>query len=300
MPPARSIERVDIRSVQDREFRRRFRIPGRPVLITNCFSQVPEWNVAYLENMFDDRKYAVRYYGRENFKRAKSEWSRYCEFRQYTFRDYASLLADRTAHREHIYFAKIPIEDTAAGRSIRENLNTLSGRTGLRRFRGCDPCIWLGPGDHVEPLHFDLGDGTLIQLKDAKTVTLFPPAAIAGLYPFPLAKGPINPWFSQVDIARPDFRRFPRLRQALQQRLDVRLEAGEVLFIPAFWWHEVAAAADDYVCSVNQFWKVDPQWRSLTHGRRALALSVMLNMPERPAAALDKVRRALGERNVAP
>ena len=250
--------------------------------------------------MLGDRKYAVRYYGREHFARAKSEWSCYCEFRQYTFRDYANLLADQTAHREHIYFAKIPIDETVAGISIRENMDILSRRTGLRRFRGCDLCIWLGPGNHVEPLHFDLGDGTLVQLKGAKTVTLFPPAATAGLYPFPLAKGPINPWFSQVDIARPDFRRFPRLRQALKRRLDVRLEAGEVLFIPAFWWHEVAATADDYVCSVNQFWKVNPQWRSLTHGRRALALSVMLNMPERPATALDKVLRAFRERNVAP
>jgi hypothetical protein len=293
MESVSSIERLDIRSTCAKDFRRRFRVRGRPVILANGFVNVPEWNVAYLASMLDDRKYAVRYYGREHFERAKSEWSRYCELRQYTFNEYASLLADGKAHREHIYFAKIPIDDTAAGSAIREKMDVIGERTGMRRFRGCNLCVWLGPGDHTEPLHFDLGDGTLIQLKGTKKVTLFPPAATAGLYPFPLTGSPIKPWFSQVDIARPDFRRFPGLEQALKQRLDVKLEVGDALFIPAFWWHEVSAAADDYVCSVNQFWKVEPRWRSLVHGRRALALSVMLNMPERAATALGNALRAL-------
>jgi hypothetical protein len=142
--------------------------------------------------------------------------------------------------------------------------------------------LWWGPGGHTEPLHFDSGDGTLAQLHGTKRVVLFPPSQTRNLYPFPLHRRGIAPWISQVYPDRPDFDRFPRLKTALPHRMDITLAAGEMLFIPANWWHEVSALSEDYICSINRFWKVAPLSRLFTnrisplvYGASMLALTLM-------------------------
>lgn len=47
---------------------------------------------------------------------------------------------------------------------------------------------------------------------------------------------------SPVDILRPDLDRFPHFARA--RRLHCVLEPGDVLFMPAFWWHEVQSKPD--------------------------------------------------------
>jgi hypothetical protein len=58
---------------------------------------------------------------------------------------------------------------------------------------------------------------------------LFPPAALKGLYPFPMGCDVAAPWFAQVDIDRPDIERFPKLRLVLDHRQNVLLEPGDTL-----------------------------------------------------------------------
>ncbi|MFM7427249.1 MAG: cupin-like domain-containing protein, partial [Elainella sp.] len=56
--------------------------------------------------------------------------------------------------------------------------------------------------------------------------------------------------------------------QALQHRSDITLQPGELLYIPAGWWHEVTSLTDSspdsdgMVCSVNRFWRVYPTRRA--------------------------------------
>lgn len=47
---------------------------------------------------------------------------------------------------------------------------------------------------------------------------------------------------SPVDIARPDLKRFPKFSEA--KRTKCVLKPGDVLFMPAFWWHEVQSYPD--------------------------------------------------------
>jgi len=47
---------------------------------------------------------------------------------------------------------------------------------------------------------------------------------------------------SPVDIAAPDLKRFPKFTEA--KRLSCVLNPGDVLFMPAFWWHEVQSYPD--------------------------------------------------------
>ena len=47
---------------------------------------------------------------------------------------------------------------------------------------------------------------------------------------------------SPVDIESPDLQQFPQFSEA--GRLECKLGPGDVLFMPAFWWHEVRSSPD--------------------------------------------------------
>ena len=60
---------------------------------------------------------------------------------------------------------------------------------------------------------------------------------------------------SPVDIQDPDLERFPRFAEA--KRLHCSLGPGDVLFMPAFWWHEVQSHPDPVErrnLAVNFWW----------------------------------------------
>jgi lysine-specific demethylase 8/hypoxia-inducible factor 1-alpha inhibitor (HIF hydroxylase) len=177
--------------------------------------------------------------------------------------------------------AQVDIGATRAAVSVRGAVDRLHQHTGLGRNRHMDLNLWLGAGGHTEPLHFDSHDGTLMQLHGEKRVVLFPPSQTDNLYPFTFFGGGLAPWFSQVYLDKPDFAAYPALHTALTTKLEVTIAQGEVLYIPANWWHEVSSLGSEYVCSLNRFWKVRPVKRRFATPR-ATAIYFLLKMPIRP------------------
>jgi hypothetical protein len=261
---ASAVERININDIDPKEFYQKFRKRGWPVVITGALKGVPDWSAEFLAKAFGAYTWPARHYGADHFDKPKREWKRYSALLELPFLEYLAMLADRRAHREHIYMAQILIGQLPAAAGVRPVFDALARHAGMVPLLTSDISFWLGHGGHVEPLHFDMGEGTLLQMHGSKRVTLFPPGQSANLYPFPFGKGGIPPWFAQVDIAKPDDPACPNLRKALEHRIDVILDQGEVLFIPAFWWHEVEALGRDYACSLNRFWKVEPVWRNFT------------------------------------
>ena len=117
--------------------------------------------------------------------------------------------------------------------------------------------LWVGPGGQVSPLHVDEWDNVLCQLAGERTVTLFDPLQIDRLYP----RSGAGRHFSQVDLSRPDHMRFPRLREAAS--VTVTLRAGEVLVLPACWWHFVVGGEGVNV-AVN-FWYLPSRMTELLY-----------------------------------
>ncbi len=99
--------------------------------------------------------------------------------------------------------------------------------------------LWISSTGCVTPLHYDLSNGFLCQVRGSKQVWLFDPAQLDRLYP----RGAQFPGLdnferqSQVDIHHPDYEAFPELRRAAA--LECHLRQGDTLFIPSNWWHEV-------------------------------------------------------------
>jgi ribosomal protein L16 Arg81 hydroxylase len=246
-----AIDHINLSEITGSVFWERYVSPSKPVVIRGAFeNNVGLWSLESISEGLRGREYTVRIYAEYGI-RPKREWKDLCETKDYSIDDYVTLLMDGTAHRENMYMAQIPFGKTPLGGSIRSQVSQLEHRCDLR------PCtdinLWLGPSGHTEPLHFDLAHGTLMQLHGAKRIVLFSPSQTANLYPFTFSAA-LPSHFSQVDTERPDLTAFPRYADALARRVEVELTVGEVLFIPATWWHEVSTLGTDYVCSVNRWW----------------------------------------------
>lgn len=112
--------------------------------------------------------------------------------------------------------------------------------------------IWAG-NQTVVPAHFDHSDNLACVLAGQRTFTLFPPEQATNLYIGPLQGAPTGAALSLVDILAPDFTRFPRYATALKAAQQATLQPGEVLFLPALWWHHVQATTD-FNLLVNYWW----------------------------------------------
>lgn len=254
------VPRVSIDDLTPKRFHHEFQRPGKPVIITGALGKAAPLQIETLVALVGDHEVPVRNYGALRFTRPKTEWKKYCEMQICKIKDYCDLLLNGVAKQEHMYLALVEMGNTPLRSVIGPGIDLIAERTGLQKEEPNDVNLWMGPSGHIEPLHFDGLDGTLSQFRGSKKVSLFRPGLTSSLYPFKLNSG-LPPTFSQPYIDKPDFETFPNLRKALAERQNVILNEGETLYIPLGWWHEVEALGDDYIASVNRFWKVAPVWR---------------------------------------
>ena len=87
-------------------------------------------------------------------------------------------------------------------------------------------------------------DNLLIQVTGRKRVVLFSPKDATKLY--------LNGDKSEVlDIDNPDLSKYPKFAEAIP--FECYLEPGDVLFIPAMWFHNVISL--QFGVAVNVFWR---------------------------------------------
>jgi hypothetical protein len=76
-------------------------------------------------------------------------------------------------------------------------------------------------------------------LAGVKRVTLFPPQVLPYLYPAPPDRGLGGTPSSLVRLLEVDRATFPLVDRALPSGVAARVEPGDILWIPPFWWHHV-------------------------------------------------------------
>jgi lysine-specific demethylase 8/hypoxia-inducible factor 1-alpha inhibitor (HIF hydroxylase) len=261
-----TIARIDLSSLTPEIFAEKYQKTGTPVIITGL--SAIDWNIDYLREQLGSQEFLFRYYGRERYQQDKRTWKNIgsgVPLKTMPFTEYVQLLQSHEAHEKDIYLAKCSLKDTKLANN--DSLSSIGEKLGLTKPIG-NLNLWVAPGGHMECLHYDTLDGILMQLHGTKKVLLFPPNQTYNLYPFSvfvhLLRGlELRAWFSKVYPENPDFAAFPKFKQALDNKQEVLLQPGEIIYIPACWWHEVTALGDEMVCSVNQFWGVYPTSRTI-------------------------------------
>jgi hypothetical protein len=116
--------------------------------------------------------------------------------------------------------------------------------------------IWIGTRTEIAA-HNDIPDNLAVCAVGRRRFSLFPTLTFAVLYLGPLVNTPAGRAVSMVDLANPDFRRYPRFRAALEQAQVAELEPGDALFVPSMWFHHVEAL-DPFNVLVNYWWRETP------------------------------------------
>jgi hypothetical protein len=117
---------------------------------------------------------------------------------------------------------------------------------------GVVPRAWIGNRIRVAP-HYDLMENIGILVAGRRRFTLFPPDEIKNLYVGPFELTPAGTPVSLVDLAHPDFERFPKFAEALNRAQVAELEPGDAIYIPFHWWHGVDSL-EPVNLFVNYWW----------------------------------------------
>ncbi len=128
--------------------------------------------------------------------------------------------------------------DSEVGRIIDTMSDGLAALTDRQPERAASG-IWIGSEGVVTPLHHDAWTGLLFQMTGSKRVLMFPPTERPNLY-FTSPFAATDRWSTlpgRSDDADPSS--YPRFARA--NGFEGTLDAGDVLFIPAFWSHEIEA-----------------------------------------------------------
>jgi hypothetical protein len=138
--------------------------------------------------------------------------------------------------------------------------------------------IWLGNRSRIAA-HFDQPDNIACCASGRRRFILFPPSDIVNLYPGPIHFTPAGQIISMVDFAEPDFEKFPRFRQALENALIADLGPGDAVYIPSMWWHHVEGTEILNIL-INYWWNATPAWMDAPANVLDYALLALRDLPK--------------------
>jgi len=137
--------------------------------------------------------------------------------------------------------------------------------------------IWIGTRTRIAA-HNDFPDNLACVAVGTRRFTLFPPSQFRNLYVGPIDNTPAGRAVSMVDFHQPDFRRFPKFREALKAGLVATLEPGDAIYIPSMWWHHVEGLSPFNVL-VNYWWRETPRYLGGPQNALNYAIMAIRDLP---------------------
>ncbi|EOX94633.1 PREDICTED: F-box protein At5g06550 isoform X5 [Theobroma cacao] len=154
---------------------------------------------------------------------------------------------------QQMYLAQVPIinaenEDRVQLETLREDIQMPAI---LEEKNLSSVNLWMNNAQARSSAHYDPHNNLLCIVTGRKQVVLWPPSASPMLYPMPIYGEASN--HSSVALENPDFSVHPRAKYSMQYSKKVILHAGDALFIPEGWFHQVDS--DDFTIAVNYWWR---------------------------------------------
>ena len=190
------------------------------------------------------------------------------ERRRMAFPDALDAARAATPDGPSIYLGSAPTEAYLPG-FAQENAVAMIGPV--------EPRIWVGGASHVS-CHYDTLDNLACVVAGRRRFTLYAPELIGDLYVGPVDHTMAGQPVSLAASAPPGASGFPRFEAVRDQALVVELAAGDALYLPKLWWHQVEATAP-FNALVNYWWDAT---RSGADAPYASLLLAMIAISERP------------------
>lgn len=224
-------------------------------------------NGARVEAFFGDPAIAGKYYYGEELEGFNFER------RMLRFSDALQAIVDAVQEPtgRSVYAGSIPCRDCLPGFAAGNPMPLLAPETA--------PRIWLGTASNVSS-HYDTFDNLACVFAGRRRFTLYAPQLISRLYPGPIDHTMAGPPVSLAASSPADDRRFPLFREVRDQAWVCELGAGDALYLPKLWWHQVEAL--EPLNGLVNYW-----WDAFAPGPDAPYTSLLLAMitiGERPAA----------------
>jgi hypothetical protein len=240
---AREVPRV--RGISSDEFLKAYYAPGRPAIIEGELEGWPAtalWTPEYLKTKVGAAP--IEFQGDRlsdgSFELYKDNHKRLMPFDAFIDR------ITRSTGNDAYLTAYNSAENRVALAPLAEDVRPLS-----KFLRGEPGMPWIGPIGTYTPLHFDLTNNLIAQVVGTKRVIMLPPSETQFL-------ANSKHVFSEVhDIMDDDaIARHPAAAHALTY--EVELNAGDVLYVPIGWWHQVTALDFSVTYTFTDFlWKND-------------------------------------------
>ncbi|XP_031287115.1 uncharacterized protein LOC116145821 isoform X2 [Pistacia vera] len=154
---------------------------------------------------------------------------------------------------QQIYLAQVPImnnenEERVQLESLKEDIQKPAF---LETKIIASINLWMNNAQAKSSTHYDPHHNLLCIVAGCKQVALWPPSACPMLYPMPIYGEASN--HSSITLESPDFSMYPRAECFREYSQKVILHAGDALFIPEGWFHQIDS--DDITIAVNFWWQ---------------------------------------------
>ena len=144
-----------------------------------------------------------------------------------------------------------------------------------------EPRLWMGNQAFQVATHYDDRHNLHFLVAGNKEITLFPLSELPNMYVGPLD---VDKTIATVPVSlarfdQPDFERYSKFRQALAHAQIARIGPGDVLFIPANWWHAVRPSG--FNMAITYWWfDVSEEMASTMPASFLLALLAFRDAPQ--------------------
>lgn len=154
----------------------------------------------------------------------------------------------------------------------------LAADNAMALLPGVEPRLWLGHASTVS-FHYDTADNLACVVAGTRRFTLYDPTLIDSLYVGPIDNTLAGQPVSLAASAPQDGARYPKFAAVRDQALVAELAAGDALYLPKLWWHQVEATAP-FNALVNYWWDAFAAGPDAPNTAMLLA---MIAIAERPA-----------------
>jgi hypothetical protein len=202
---------------------------NRPVVMTGAMDDWPamtQWTADNLKRRFGDRMVEVQ--ANRNTD-ANYELNQVKLKREMSFGEFVDITETAGETNNYYITANNSGKNKEALRELWDDIVVFPEylRTDDPSNRGF---FWFGPKGTVTPLHHDLTNNFMAQVRGRKLCRLIAPYELPRVYNS-------RHCYSQVDLDHVDYDRFPLFRDVTV--IDVVIGPGDLLFLPVGWWHYV-------------------------------------------------------------